>query len=179
MPTAHSPAYPAPTSPRPKSSAQSWRRAPSARSASSGSSSATAGARHELGADRPVILAALAALPRLAIPLQRAYDFSSERICPRELDSRDGSLLRGVATAIALPPLEAMFNPNGTLYAAEIKRGAAAAEPETRFVLWFNGNGITERYWIPTDTGAGLRDHAVPRAARAFPQRHPRHHRSR
>jgi Protein of unknown function (DUF1552) len=62
-------------------------------------------------------------------------------------------LLRGVATAIALPPLEAMFNPNGTLYAAEIKRGPAAARPETRFVLWFNGNGITERYWIPTSTG--------------------------
>src|SRR5690242_18642878 len=62
-------------------------------------------------------------------------------------------LLRGVATAIALPPLEAMFNPNGTIYAAEIKRGAAAARPETRFVLWFNGNGITERYWIPTSTG--------------------------
>jgi len=62
-------------------------------------------------------------------------------------------LLKGVATAIALPPLEAMFNPNGTLYAAEIKRGVQAAKPETRFLLWFNGNGITERYWIPTTTG--------------------------
>src|SRR6266849_2032806 len=62
-------------------------------------------------------------------------------------------LLKGMATAIALPPLEAMFNSNGTLYAAEIKRGANAARPETRFVLWFNGNGITERYWIPTTTG--------------------------
>src|ERR1700736_962370 len=63
-------------------------------------------------------------------------------------------LLKGVATAIALPPLEAMFNPNGTLYAAEIiKRGAQAAKPETRLVLWFNGNGITERYWIPATTG--------------------------
>src|SRR5579872_5625321 len=63
-------------------------------------------------------------------------------------------LLRGVATAIALPPLEAMFNSTGTLYAAETKRGAEAALPETRFVLWFNGNGITERYWIPTTTGS-------------------------
>ena len=62
-------------------------------------------------------------------------------------------LLKGVATAIALPPLQAMFNPNGTLYAADVARGAAAARPETRFLLWFNGNGITERYWIPTATG--------------------------
>ena len=63
-------------------------------------------------------------------------------------------LLKGVATAIALPPLEAMFNLNGTLYAAEVKRGVAAAKPQTRFLLWFNGNGITERYWMPTTTGA-------------------------
>ena len=63
-------------------------------------------------------------------------------------------LLKGVATAIALPPLEAMFNPNGTLYAAEVKHGVAAAKPQTRFLLWFNGNGITERYWMPTTTGA-------------------------
>ncbi len=62
-------------------------------------------------------------------------------------------LLKGVATAIALPPLEAMFNPNGTLYAADIARGAAA-KPQSRFLLWFNGNGITERYWMPTTTGA-------------------------
>src|SRR5260370_9703789 len=63
-------------------------------------------------------------------------------------------LLKGVATAIALPPLEAMFNPNGTLYAADVARDSAA-KPQTRFLLWFNGNGITERYWIPTTTGAG------------------------
>src|SRR6266404_2931635 len=63
-------------------------------------------------------------------------------------------LLKGVATAIALPPLEGMFNLNGTLYAAEVKRGVAAAKPQTRFLLWFNGNGITERYWMPTTTGA-------------------------
>src|SRR5712692_4138675 len=62
-------------------------------------------------------------------------------------------LLRGVASAIALPPLAAMFNGNGTLYAAEIKRAKIPARPETRFVLWFNGNGITERYWIPAATG--------------------------
>src|SRR6266852_3953947 len=63
-------------------------------------------------------------------------------------------LLKGVATAIALPPLEAMFNLNGTLYAGDVKRDVAAAKPQTRFLLWFNGNGITERYWMPTTTGA-------------------------
>jgi hypothetical protein len=56
-------------------------------------------------------------------------------------------LLKGAAVAIGLPPLEAMFNGNGSLYAAEAKR------PETRFVLWFNGNGISEKYWIPMETG--------------------------
>src|SRR5262249_42143036 len=28
---------------------------------------------------------------------------------------------------------------------------------ETRFVLWFNGNGIPERYWIPAETGPDYR----------------------
>ena len=41
-------------------------------------------------------------------------------------------LLKSAAVAIALPPLQAMFNPNGTLYAAEVKRGGPAARPETR-----------------------------------------------
>ena len=42
-----------------------------------------------------------------------------------------------------------MFNRNGTAYAAR-----AAAKPiASRFVLWFNGNGIPERYWIPAETG--------------------------
>jgi len=50
---------------------------------------------------------------------------------------------------IGLPPLAAMFNSRGTLYAAESKPA------ETRFVLWFNGNGIPERYWIPAETGPG------------------------
>ncbi len=58
-------------------------------------------------------------------------------------------LLKGL---IALPPLEAMFNAAGTAYAA------TAAAPETRFVLWFNGNGIPERYWMPAEAG---RDYPV------------------
>ena len=62
-------------------------------------------------------------------------------------------LLKRAAVAIALPPLDAMFNAQGTLYAADLKRGQAVARPETRFVLWFNGNGITERYWMPAGTG--------------------------
>ncbi len=49
--------------------------------------------------------------------------------------------------ALALPPLELMFNSLGTAYAAD------AAPIENRFVLWFNGNGIPEKYWIPRETG--------------------------
>ncbi|MGH9659522.1 MAG: DUF1552 domain-containing protein [Bryobacteraceae bacterium] len=44
-----------------------------------------------------------------------------------------------------------MFNSSGTAYAA----GGTAIE--SRFVLWFNGNGIPERYWIPAEEGAGYR----------------------
>jgi hypothetical protein len=53
---------------------------------------------------------------------------------------------------VGLPPLAAMFNFSGTAYAA----GAAAAGKsavDKRFLLWFNGNGIPERYWIPRETG--------------------------
>ena len=33
-------------------------------------------------------------------------------------------------------------------------REAARREPiETRFILWFNGNGIIEKYWIPREDG--------------------------
>lgn len=66
-------------------------------------------------------------------------------------------LLKGAAVIIGLPPLEAMFDSNGRLYAdplpATTHAPAAGSPPETRFVLWFNGNGIPERYWIPKDTG--------------------------
>jgi hypothetical protein len=51
---------------------------------------------------------------------------------------------------LALPVLDAMLNPHGTAYASE--------QPvESRFVVWFNGNGIPERYWIPTETGRDYR----------------------
>ncbi|MBM3764381.1 MAG: DUF1552 domain-containing protein [Acidobacteria bacterium] len=51
---------------------------------------------------------------------------------------------------IGLPPLAAMFNANGTAYAA------TKSEIPTRFVLWFNGNGVVEKYWIPAETGSGF-----------------------
>jgi hypothetical protein len=59
--------------------------------------------------------------------------------------------LGGAAIRIGLPALDAMFNPNGTAYGATT-RAAGEAIP-SRFVLWFNGNGILERYWIPRETG--------------------------
>lgn len=64
------------------------------------------------------------------------------------------TLLRGLGAVLGLPPLEAMFNPNGTAYAF----GPAKTIPK-RFVFWFNGNGIPEKYWVPRETGA---DFALP-----------------
>ena len=64
-----------------------------------------------------------------------------DRSQPRRL------FLRRAASLIGLPPLAAMFNGNGNAYAATTQ------ERPARFVLWFNGNGIPERYWIPTETG--------------------------
>jgi hypothetical protein len=59
----------------------------------------------------------------------------------------------GARIAVGLPPLVSMFNAAGTAYAAVPEAGAAAKPIETRFVLWFNGNGIPERYWIPSEEG--------------------------
>jgi hypothetical protein len=60
---------------------------------------------------------------------------------------------------LGLPPLAAMFNSTGSAYAAErtVAGKVAEAPIESRFVLWFNGNGIPERYWIPAETGANYR----------------------
>jgi hypothetical protein len=57
---------------------------------------------------------------------------------------------------VGLPPLVSMFNSTGTAYAAETTATGKLSETaiENRFVLWFNGNGIPERYWIPAETGA-------------------------
>jgi Protein of unknown function (DUF1552) len=65
-----------------------------------------------------------------------------------------GATLAHAPIVIGLPPLISMFNSTGTAYAAETRLAAKAEAPiENRFVLWFNGNGIPERYWIPTETG--------------------------
>lgn len=62
-----------------------------------------------------------------------------------------GATLSGASIVIGLPPLDAMFNSNGTAYAMPNQAGDSAFE--TRFLFWFNGNGVPERYWIPTTTG--------------------------
>jgi hypothetical protein len=63
-----------------------------------------------------------------------------------------GISLTGAAVRVGLPPLAAMFTANGAAYASPGKRAGEAIE--RRFLLWFNGNGIPERYWIPAETGA-------------------------
>ncbi len=70
---------------------------------------------------------------------------------PEQISRR--RVLRGVTAAgtmlrVGLPTLETMLNSHGTAY-------AAGAPIPSRFVLWFNGNGIPERYWIPAETGSG------------------------
>ncbi len=58
--------------------------------------------------------------------------------------------LSGASIQIGLPALDVMFNSSGTAYATD---GSAAEPIPTRFVLWFNGNGIIEKYWIPRQAG--------------------------
>jgi len=55
--------------------------------------------------------------------------------------------LRGAGATVALPALHAMFNGNGSAWAATGKPA------DKRFVFWFNGNGIPEKYWIPRTEG--------------------------
>ena len=64
-----------------------------------------------------------------------------------------GASLTGAIVRVGLPPLDAMFNSHGTAYAGTVAKLAETPVP-SRFVLWFNGNGIPERYWIPAATGA-------------------------
>jgi hypothetical protein len=71
------------------------------------------------------------------------------------------TLLKGITAAgspivVGLPPLISMFNSTGSAYAAAGNKAPAKAI-EDRFVLWFNGNGIPERYWIPADEGPNYR----------------------
>ena len=62
-----------------------------------------------------------------------------------------GITLAGSAIRVGLPPLVSMFNSHGTAYAAAAE--TLGTPIESRFVFWFNGNGIPERYWIPAETG--------------------------
>lgn len=64
--------------------------------------------------------------------------------------------LSGAAVRIGLPALDAMFNSSGTAYAAA-KSFDSDDSIESRFVLWFNGNGILERFWIPREVGEDYR----------------------
>src|SRR3984893_7142315 len=69
------------------------------------------------------------------------------------------SLLKGLTASgapilVGLPPLVSMFNSVGTAYAATPPAEGLEKAIERRFVLWFNGNGIPERYWIPAEEGA-------------------------
>jgi hypothetical protein len=59
--------------------------------------------------------------------------------------------LSGAAIQVGLPAFESMFDTNGTAYAAQ--EGGPAEPIETRFITWFNGNGIVEKYWIPREEG--------------------------
>jgi len=61
-----------------------------------------------------------------------------------------GVSMAGAAIRVGLPPLAGWFTTNGTAYAATAK----AVTP--RFVFWFNGNGIPERYWIPSEVGSSF-----------------------
>jgi hypothetical protein len=65
--------------------------------------------------------------------------------------------LSGAAVRIGIPALDAMFNDSGTAYAAGAANRLAEKKIESKFVLWFNGNGIVERYWIPLETGSDYR----------------------
>src|SRR5436190_3848699 len=59
-----------------------------------------------------------------------------------------------VPVMVGVPPLISMFNSTGTAYAADnAPRAGEAHGIDKRFVIWFNGNGIPERYWIPSSTG--------------------------
>ncbi len=61
--------------------------------------------------------------------------------------------MTGAAIQVGLPPLSFMFNSSGTAYAAELTKTSPLPP---RFLFWFNGNGIPERYWIPREFGAGF-----------------------
>lgn len=67
-----------------------------------------------------------------------------------------GLTLSGSVVRMGLPALDAMFNSNGTAYAAPAS-SRLGKDIESRFIVWFNGNGIVERFWIPREDGVEYR----------------------
>ena len=78
----------------------------------------------------------------------RARDWRPGRGAPLSRRAVLGGLARGAVVTVALPPLAAMFNANGTAYACD------GVLPR-RFGLWFWGNGNRPERWTPTGTGSG------------------------
>ncbi len=68
----------------------------------------------------------------------------------------NGIGLSGALIRVGLPAFDALFNSSGTAYAAGNSASpvVGSTEIEKRFVLWFNGNGIVEKYWIPRESGS-------------------------
>lgn len=63
-------------------------------------------------------------------------------------------LLGGAAVSVALPPLEAMMNGNGSAYAEDEARGGGGDDGfPRRFGLFFWGNGNYPERWTPKATG--------------------------
>ena len=54
-----------------------------------------------------------------------------------------GLTATGAFVQVGLPPLSAMFDFNGTAYAADAAVAGSKAI-DSRFLLWWNGNGIPE-----------------------------------
>ncbi len=80
--------------------------------------------------------------------------FTKDRSVSRRLFLRGVSAVAGTPVTVGLAPLTAMFNSQGSAYAAPA--GSVKKTAPSRFVLWFNGNGVVERYWIPTETGSSF-----------------------
>lgn len=76
----------------------------------------------------------------------------SRRRLPHELALPRRTLLRGAiggtVIGLALPPLEAMLDPNGT-------RLADGGELPRRFLTWVWGNGCRLEHWVPATQGTG------------------------
>jgi hypothetical protein len=89
---------------------------------------------------------------------------ASRRRLPHELKLPRRTLLRGAVggslLGLALPPLEAMLNDNGT-------RLASGAELPRRLMTWVWGNGCRKEHWIPSTEGTGytLPEELAPLAA--------------